>query len=62
MVCPEMGDWLGVGDSRSWNDAVRSVCGTQYMLYMLYAGLGVCCTQCMLYLVYAVLGVCCTRC
>jgi len=30
-----------VGDSRSWDDAVLSVC----------------CTQCMLYLVYAVLGV-----
>ena len=45
-VCREMRDWLGAGDSRSWEDAV----------------LGVCCTWCMLYPVYAVLGVCCTQC
>jgi hypothetical protein len=38
-VCREMRDWLGAGDSRSWDDAVH----------------GVCCTQCMLYSVYAVL-------
>jgi hypothetical protein len=27
-VCREMGDWLGAGDSRSWNDAVLGVCLT----------------------------------
>ena len=41
MVCREMRDWLGAGDSQSWDDAVC----------------GVCCTQCMLYSVYAILGV-----
>ena len=29
MVCQEMRDWLGAGDSRSWDDAVRGVCSTQ---------------------------------
>ena len=41
MVCSEMRNLLGAGDSRSWDDAVR----------------GEYCTRCMLYLVYAVLGV-----
>jgi hypothetical protein len=39
MVCREMRDWLG--DSRSWDDTVRGVCGTQCMLYSVYAVLGV---------------------
>jgi len=57
MVCREMRDWLGAGDSRSCHVqytvyAVLSVCCTS-----VYAVLGVCCTRCMLYLVYAVLGV-----
>jgi len=29
----ERWDWLGAGDSGSWDDAVRSVCSTQWMLY-----------------------------
>jgi len=29
----ELGDRLGVGDSRSWDDAVQAVCRTQGMLY-----------------------------
>jgi len=49
MVCSEMRDWLGAGDSRSWDDAVRSVSSTQCMLYSVYGVLGVCCTRCMLY-------------
>jgi hypothetical protein len=46
MVCQEMRDWLGAGDSRSWDDAVCGVCSTQCMLYSVYAELGVCCTRC----------------
>jgi len=57
MVGREMRDWLGAGDSRSWDDAVRGVCSTWCMLYSVYGVQGVCCTRCMLYLVYAVLGV-----
>jgi len=57
MVCREMRDWLGAGDSRSRDDAVRGVCSTQCMLYTVYAVLGVCCTRCMLYSVNAVPGV-----
>jgi len=45
MVCREMRDWQGAGDSRSWVDDV------------VYAVLSVCCTRCMLYSMYAVLGV-----
>jgi len=41
MVCREMRDWLGVGDSRSWDEAVHGVCSTQCMLYLVYAVLGV---------------------
>jgi hypothetical protein len=37
--------------------AVRGVCCTPSMLYLVYTGFGVCCTQFMLYVVYAVLGV-----
>jgi len=33
MVCREMRDSLGVGDSQFWNDAVLGVCCTQSMLY-----------------------------
>jgi len=47
MVCREMRDWLGAGDGRSWDVAVRAVCSTQCMLY----------SRCMLYSVYAVLDV-----
>jgi len=50
MVCREMRDWLG--DSRSWDDAVSSVCSTQCILCLVYAVCGVC-----LYSVYAVLSV-----
>jgi len=41
MVCREMRDWLGVGDSRSWDEAVHGVCSTHCMLYLVYAVLGV---------------------
>jgi len=41
MVCQEMRDWLGVGDSRSWDNAVCGVCSLQCMLYSVYAVLGV---------------------
>jgi hypothetical protein len=34
MVCEEMRDRLEVGDIRSWDDAVRGVCCTQCMLYL----------------------------
>jgi hypothetical protein len=33
MVCREMRDRLGVGDSRSWDDAVNGVCIAQCMLH-----------------------------
>jgi hypothetical protein len=62
MVCQEMRDWLGAGDSQCWDDAVCSVSSSQLMLYSVYAVLGVCCTRSLLYLVYAVLGGYCTRC
>jgi len=45
MVCSEMRDWLGAGDSRSWDDAVLGVYSTWCMLYSVYAVLGVCCTR-----------------
>jgi len=57
MVCREIRDWLGAGDSRSYDGAVRSVCSTQCMLYSVYVVLGGClcsvyaCSRCMLYLV-----------
>ena len=46
-----------MGDSQSWDDAVRGVYGTQGILYF-----AVCCTQCMLHSVYAALGVGRNRC
>jgi hypothetical protein len=46
MGCSEKRHWLGAGDSRSWDDAVCSVRGTQCMLYSVYAVLCVCRTQC----------------
>jgi len=52
MVCREMRDWLGAGDSRSWDDAVLSVCSTLCMLYWVNAVPGVSCTLCMLYSVF----------
>jgi len=74
----ELEDWLGAGDSRSWDNAVCGVCSTQSKQYSVYAVLGVCstqcvlcsvyagpsvcCTWCILYLVYAVFGVCCIWC
>jgi len=36
-----MRDWLGAEDSRSWDDAVLSVCRTKCMLHSVYAILGV---------------------
>jgi len=33
MVCREMRDCPGAGDSRSWDDAVRGVYSTQCTLY-----------------------------
>jgi len=39
MVCWELRDWLGAGDSQSWNDTVFSVCCTQCKLYLVYAAL-----------------------
>jgi len=33
MVGREMSDWLGAGDSRSWDDAVHGVCSTLCILY-----------------------------
>ena len=41
MLCREMRDWLGAGESRSLDDAVRGVCSTQCMQYAVYAVLGV---------------------
>jgi hypothetical protein len=32
MVCRDMSNSLGAGDSRSWDDAVRGACITQCML------------------------------
>jgi hypothetical protein len=49
MFCSELRDWLGVGDTRSWDYAVCSVCSTLSMLYTVYAVVGVCCSWCMLY-------------
>jgi hypothetical protein len=49
MVSREMRDWLGAGDSRCWDDAVRGVCSTRSMQFAVYAVLSVCCTRCMLY-------------
>jgi hypothetical protein len=62
MVCREMRDCLGAGDSRSWNDAVYGVYCTQCMYDSVYTALGVRHTRCMLTTVYAVLGVRCTWC
>jgi len=41
LVCGEMRDWLGAGDSQSWDDEVLGLCYTQCMLYLGYAVLGV---------------------
>jgi len=49
MVCCELRDWLRVGDSRSWDDAVRGVWSPQCIQYSVDAVLGECCTRCMLY-------------
>jgi len=35
MVCQGMRDWLGAGDSRSWDNAVHGVRSRQCMLYSL---------------------------
>jgi hypothetical protein len=43
MVCGEMRDWLGAGDSQSWDDAVRCVCSSQCMQYAVYTVLCVNC-------------------
>jgi hypothetical protein len=34
MVCREMRDRLGAGDSRCWDNAVHGVCCTQRILYL----------------------------
>jgi len=52
MPSREMRDWLGVRDSRSWDDAVRGVCSPKCMQYLVDTVLCVCCTR-----VYDVLGV-----
>jgi hypothetical protein len=52
-----MTDWLGVGDSRSYDDTLCSIYGIQCILYMLYAALNACYTWYMLNLVYTILGV-----
>jgi len=39
--CWELRDWLGTGDSQSWDDAVHGVCSTLSMLYVVNAALGV---------------------
>ena len=41
MVCQEIRDWLGAGDSGSLDDAVLRVCRTRCILYSVYAVLGV---------------------
>ena len=46
MVCRELRDWLGVGDGRSRDDAVRSVCCAWCILCSVYPVLGVGCTWC----------------
>jgi len=33
MVCRETRDWPGVGDSQSWDNALRGICNAQCMLY-----------------------------
>jgi hypothetical protein len=48
-------EWMPARDSQSLDNAVRGVCSSQWMLYLVYAALGVCYTLCRLYLVYAVL-------
>jgi hypothetical protein len=37
----EMRDWLGAGDSRSWDGAVVGVCSTRCTQFSVYAILGV---------------------
>ena len=41
MICREMRDWLGAGDSRSWDDPVHGVWKTQCMLCLVSAVLSV---------------------
>jgi len=36
-----MRDWLGMGDSRSWDDTALCICSTQCAQYSVYAVLGV---------------------
>jgi hypothetical protein len=43
MVCQQMRDSLGAGESRCLDDAVCSVCSSQCMLYSVNAVHGVCC-------------------
>jgi len=62
MVCHEMRDWLGAGDSRSRDDVVCGECSTEWMLYLMYTGLGVYWTRCILDSVYTGLGVYWTGC
>jgi len=57
MVYREMRDCLGAGYSQSSDDAVHGICSTQFILHLVYTGLGVRCTWCMLYSVYTALSV-----
>ena len=41
MIYRKRRDWRAAGDSRTWDDAVRCVCSTQCMLYLVYAVLSV---------------------
>jgi len=50
-------DWLGVGDSWSWDDGLLGICITWYMQYLVYTVLSVCSIRCMQDVVYALLGV-----
>jgi len=40
-----MRDWLGAGDSGSYDDAVRGVCSTRCNQYLVNAGLDISCIQ-----------------
>ena len=44
-------NWLGAGDSWSWDNAVCGVCSTQCIQYSAYAVLGLCGTWCWLLII-----------
>jgi hypothetical protein len=37
MVCTEIIDWLGAGNSSAWDDVVRGECCPRCILYLVYA-------------------------